>query len=95
MNSRIEIDLVEIVAAAIIRAGELQPDIFRPKVVHTSSSEDSFLDSKEASAFLKISKKKLYALNQAGIIQGYRSGRKFLFSRQELVSSVKLKHGRR
>ena len=90
MNS--EIDLVEILAAAIIRAGELRPDLFKPPPVHTLPSEDSFLDTEEAAAFLRVSKKKVYEWNQGGIIRGYRTGRKLLFSRQELIACIKLKH---
>ena len=78
-----------LIKAAIIEAAEERPDLFGPTTIYQEKESQVLLSSSEAAKFLRVSVKKIYQLTEAGVIQSYRSGRKLLYNREELIKSLK------
>jgi len=83
-----------LIKSALIEAAEERPDLFGPTTIHQETESEVLLSSSEAAKFLKVSVKKIYQLTDAGVIKSYRSGRKLLYDRKELIKSLKSHSGK-
>jgi len=78
-----------LIKSALIEAAEERPDLFVHTTIQQQSESEVLLSSSEAAKFLRVSVKKVYQLTEAGVIQSFRSGRKHLYDRKELIKSLK------
>ena len=78
----------KLIKSAIIEAAEQRPDLFGPTTIYQEKESQVLLSSSEAAKFLRVSVKKIYQLTDAGVIKSYRSGRKLLYNREELIKSI-------
>lgn len=78
-----------LIKSALIEAAEERPDLFGPKTIHQEKESQVLLSSSEAAKFFRVSVKRIYQLTDAGVIKSYRSGRKLLYNREELINSLK------
>ena len=83
-----------LIKSALIEAAEDRPDLFGLTTIHQETESEVLLSSSEAAKFLKVSVKKIYQLTAAGVIESYRSGRKLLYDRKELIKSLKKHSGK-